>query len=181
MPNFDIDSYRANFQGGARQYLFYVKPSFPAGIALADTNIATYLVRTSTLPETTHEEIMTQWQGFDYKFAGKYTYADWTITFNVDSGADIQRMFANWMSLIHDPTTNMYSTPATYTADQQIELLGFDSKPILKYKLINAWPKSMATATLDYSSNDVVQFDVTWSYTYHVIDKGTYGKAVTFA
>lgn len=180
MPRFDIDSYRASFQGGARQYLFYYKPTFPGGIAGADTEKATYLVRATSLPETSTDEIVLNWQGFDYKIAGKYTYSDWTVTFNVDMDAKIQQMMMNWASMIHDPTTNIYSAPATYFADQQIELLGYDGNPIMKYKLYGAWPKSIGTATLDYSANDVVQFDVTFTYIYHVSDNAKYGGTVTF-
>ena len=180
MPRFDIDSYRASFQGGARQYLFYVKPVFPAGIPGADTELATYLVRTSSLPETMTEEITTQWQGFDYKQPGKFTFSDWNITFNVDLKANIQTMFMNWIVATHDPTTNMYQLPSNLMSDQQLELLGIDSKPILKYKLIAAWPKAMTAVTLDYGSNDVAQFDVTFAYIYHVTDKAQYGVMPTF-
>jgi len=180
MPKFDIDSYRANFQGGARAYLFYFKPNFPSAVG-GDTEKATYLVRSTSLPETSSDEIVTNWHGFDFKMAGKYTYTDWTVTFNVDRDAAIQQMFHNWAALIHDPTTNIYSAPSVYFADQQLELLDLDSKPILKYKLVGAWPKTIATATLDYSTNDVVQFDVTFTYLYHVIDKTKYGASVSFA
>lgn len=180
MPRFDIDSYRASFQGGARQYLFYYKPMFPAGVAGTDTEKATYLVRAINLPETTSDEIMTNWQGFDFKFAGKYTYGDWTVTFNVDIDAKIQQMFMQWAQLVHDPTTNLYTPPNLYMVDQQLELLGYDGKPIMKYKLFGAWPKSVGTATLDYSANDVVQFDMTFTYIYHISDNVSYGATVTF-
>jgi hypothetical protein len=181
MARFDIDSYRANFQGGARQYLFYFKPNFPGAVAGANPEIATFLVRATTLPETTSEEITLNWQGFDMKVAGKYTYADWTVTFNVDMDAKIEQMFHNWATLIHDPTTNVYSKPTDYFADQQIELLGIDGNPVMKYKLIGAWPKSIGQSTLDYSANDVLQFDVNFTYIYHTTDVGTYGKPPTYS
>lgn len=178
---FDINSYRASFQGGARQYLFYYKPNFPGGVAGIDISSATYLVRTTVLPETTTEEIMVNWQGFDFKVAGKYTYADWTVTFNVDLDARIQTMFHNWSALIHDPTTNVYKRPALYFADQQVELLDLDGKVLMKYKLMGAWPKTVGQATLDYASNEVVQFDVTFAYIYHTVDKAMYGQPPTYA
>jgi len=181
MPKFDIDSYRSNFQGGARQYLFYFKPLFPTGVIGADTEVATYLVRTASLPETSSDEIMMNWQGFDYKIAGKYTYSDWNVTFNVDIDAKIQQMFHNWASLIHDPTTNKYTVPSKYMMDQQIELLNLEGIPITKYKLFGAWPKMVGNANLDYSANDVVQFDVTFTYIYHVVDIAKYGVQATFA
>lgn len=178
---FDIDAYRANFQGGARQYLFYFKPNFPSGVMGANPEVATYLVRSTTLPETTMDEINLNWQGYDFKVAGKYTYNDWQVTFNVDVDVKIQQMFHNWTTLIHDPTTNIHTQPTNYFADQQIELLGLDGMPIQKYKLLGAWPKSIGQVTLDYSSNDVVQFDVNFTYVYHTTDAGKYGKPPTYA
>lgn len=178
-PRFDIDSYRANFQGGARSYLFYYKPVFPASIG-ASSEIATYLVRTTSLPETTIDEIPLAWQGFDFKVAGKYTYSDWNVTFNCDADANIQKYFHQWMALIHDPTTNVYSNPTNYMVDQQLELLGLTGSPIMKYKLFACWPKMIGNATLDYSQNDVIQFDITFTYLYHVTDKAAYGVVPTF-
>lgn len=180
MARFDIDTYRASFQGGARQYLFYYKPTFPAGVTGANTEVATFLVRATTLPETTTEEIMLNWQGFDFKVPGKYTYADWTVTFNVDVDSKIQQMYHNWASLIHDPTTNIYSLPAKTWADQQIELIGLEGNVMQKYKLVGAWPKMIGQATLDYSANDVLQFDVTFTYIYHTTDVAKYGKAPSY-
>lgn len=181
MPKFDVDSYRSNFQGGARAYLFYFKPVFPGSIAGADSELATYLVRSTSLPETTSDEILTNWQGFDYKVAGKYTYSDWSVSFNVDASARVLTMFNNWVSLIHDPTSNIYSQPSKYMVDQQVELLGLDGTAITKYKLFAAWPKMIGNSTLDYGSNDTVQFDITFTYLYHVTDKSTYAVKSTFA
>ena len=189
MPRFDIDSYRSNFQGGARQYLFYYKPVFPSNIGggigggsdSGGTDVATYLVRTTSLPEISMDEIVLNWQGFDYKMAGKYTYADWTVTFNVDVDAKVLQLFNNWATLIHDPTTNKFTLPRDYMVDQQVELLDLAGAPIAKYKLFGAWPKMIGASTLDYSSNDVVQFDVTFTYIYHVTDLVKYGINPTFA
>lgn len=179
MAGFDVDSYRANFQGGARAYLFYYKPLFPNAVA-GNTDKATYLVRATSLPETTIDEIPLAWQGFDFKVAGKYTYTDWTVTFNCDADADVQKYFHNWMSIIHDPTTNIYTSPRDTMVDQQLELLGLDGKPIMKYKLYAAWPKVIGNSSLDYANNEVVQFDITFAYVYHVTSNATYGVTPTF-
>ena len=180
MPKFDIDSYRASFGAGLRSYLFYYKPLFPTSIS-ADSELATYLVRSTSLPDVTNDEIITNWQGFDYKIAGKLTFADWSVQFNVDINAKIEQMFHNWAALIHDPTTNIYSLPTNYMVDQQIELLGLDGNPVTKYKLYGAWPKMVGNSTLDYSANDTLQFEVTFTYVYHVMDLATYGVAPTFS
>lgn len=173
MARFDIDSYRGNFQGGARSYLFYYKPLFPGEIG-GNTDKATYLVRTTSLPETSIDEIPLAWQGFDFKVAGKYTYSDWTVTFNCDADANILSTFHSWMRLIHDPTSNKYSLPSIYMQDQQLELLSLVGDPIAKYKLYGCWPKSIGNSSLDYAQNDVVQFDITFCYIYHVVDRVQY-------
>ena len=180
MPRFDIDSYRSSFGSGARSYLFYYKPLFPTSIAGVDSELATYLVKSTSLPETMHDEIITNWQGFDYKVAGKATFSDWTVSFNVDANAKIQTMYHNWAALIHDPSTNIYSQPSLYMVDQQVELLGLDGKPIEKYKLFGAWPKMIGNATLDYSANDNLTFDVTFTYIYHLTDTAKYAVTPTF-
>lgn len=180
MPAIDIDSYRSNFTGGAKSYLFYYKPVFPPGVE-GDTEQATYLVRATTLPETAIEEITTNWQGFDYRFAGKYTYSDWSVTFNCDADAVIHQSFNDWLRLIHDPTSNTYTTPAVYMNDQELELLGVNGLSIEKYKLYGAWPKNIGPITLDYSQNDVVTFDVTFAYIYHACSKVNYNVPPSFA
>ncbi|MFA5196796.1 MAG: phage tail protein [Bacteroidales bacterium] len=181
MASIDIDSYRANFNGGAKAFMFYYKPIFPGEVTAVDTEKSTYLVRSTTLPETTIEEITTNWQGFDYRFAGKYTYSDWTVTFNCDSKSDVHVAFGDWMRMIHDPTSNIYTEPNTYMVEQELHLLGVDGLPIQKYKLYGAWPKSIGPITLDYATNDVCTFDITFSYVYHLSDKVGYATGGTFA
>lgn len=180
MPGFNIDAYRANFQGGARSYLFYFKPLFPAEVN-GDTEKSTYLVRTTSLPETSIDEIPLSWQGFDFKVAGKYTYSDWTVTFNCDANANILGTFHDWAKLIHDPTDNKATLPSVYMKDQQLELLNLQGEPITKYKLFGVWPKVIGNSSLDYSQNDVVQFDITFSYLYHTMDKANYAVPSTLA
>jgi hypothetical protein len=171
MPGFDIESFRAKFQAGARGYLFYVKPVFPLGIG-ADTDQATYLVRSSSLPESSNEEIVTQWQGFDYKTAGKKTYSPWEVTFNVDTGADLLKWYLEWSRIILDPTTNIHGSPTDYMVDQQVELLGLDGEPIIKYKMIGAWPQTVGAVALDYATSDFAQVAVTFTYQYFLVDRG---------
>ncbi len=171
MPDigFNLNDYVAHFKGGARQYLFYFAPSFPTGVLKGSDLSPTYLVRSTTLPGSDFEEIITNWQGYDYKIAGKRVYADWTVTFNVDRMAKILSTFKTWERVILDPTSNVHGAPDRYLSDQHIILLDGNGNNLVKYKLIGAWPKSIADITLDYATSDVAQFDVTFSYQYHVV------------
>jgi hypothetical protein len=179
MPTIDIDSYRGAFTGGAKSYMFYYRPSFPGGFG--DTEQSTYLVRATTMPETAIEEITTNWQGQDFKFAGKYTFSDWSVTFNCDAKATIYKSFGNWMNLVHDPTSNSHSLPNEYMVSQNLEMLGPDGSPIQRLFLYKAWPKNIGPITLDYSQNDVSTFDVTYSYIYHAMEGVNYDHKPSFA
>lgn len=167
MPDINIDYFKSRFQGGMRQYMFYFKPQFPDGGSMED---AIYLVRTTTAPENTIEEVTANWQGYDVKVAGRSTFPDFTVTFNADNDANIMKRFYRWMEAAHDPVTNQHAVVlADYMMDQTLEMLGLDGTVRLTYKLYNAWPKTVSGPSLDYSSNDLVQFDVTFAYTHHEI------------
>jgi hypothetical protein len=176
---FNLDDFKSHFETGARSYLFYVKPVIPR--ALNYTSEATYLVKSTSLPASTIEEIITQWQGADYKIAGKRTFAPWAVTFIVDRKADIQKYFLNWMNLILDPTTNIHGMPSEYFQTQEVWLLGNSGQPIIKYQLKYAWPQEVGAVTLDYTNNDLAQFDVNFSYQYHVADTATYSISQSFS
>ena len=171
MPNFDIESFKSNFEGGAKSYLFYFLPRFPAIDKFGlDGDKVTYLVKSTTLPENTLEEILTNWQGADYKMAGKYTYADFTITFNVDKDAKILKLFHSWQDLIHNPVTNVHSVPSIYMVDQQrLQLLDNDGNAAVTYILHHTWPKSIGPVTLDYATNEIATVEITFTYQYHTI------------
>jgi hypothetical protein len=179
---FNLDSFRSNFHTGARAYLFYIKPMLPSSVTnrLGSQSKISYLVRSSMLPDNTLEEIPASWQGYDYKVAGKYTFMDWTVTFNVDLAANLYKMFIDWQRLIHDPSSNVHRTPNEYFADQELQLLGLSGSPIMQYKLYGAWPKTVGQISLDYAQNDYAMFDVTFSYQYHLCDSISYESQPTF-
>lgn len=172
MPTrFTIDGFKSNFRDGQRSNLFYFLPNFPGFAQTGDMNNdrSTYLVRTTNLPSSTLEEILLNWQGYDFPIAGKHTFADMSVTFNTDHDAYIRQNFELWINKIHDPVTNEYALLNEYMLDQRLQLLGNDGEPVLEFTLHDAWPKEVGQATLDYTSNDITQFDVTIRYAYHTV------------
>ena len=172
MPGFNLESFKSNFSGGARSYLFYFLPQFPASVGGGmSTEQASYLVRTTALPETTFEESIVAWQGFDFKFAGKHTFAPLEVEFNVDRKADIRMLFENWMNLIHNSQTNEWAPLEEYMVNQTILLLDYDGTPTMDYRLFYAWPSNVGPVTLDYQGTETAIFSVTFTYAYHTIGK----------
>jgi hypothetical protein len=171
--DFNIEAFKSRFSGGARGYLFYFLPRFPAGISVGgmDSDTVTYLVKTTSLPENTKDEGIIPWQGMDFKYASKSTFTDFTVNFNVDRKAKIRVLYENWMDLIHNPVTNEFSPIDVYMVDQRVQLLDYDGSPTVTYTLFNAWPKTLGPIELDYAGTEVAMFDVTFTYTHHKVEE----------
>lgn len=170
MPEFNIDAFMANFKGGAKDYLFYFIPSFPnIGGATPDVERTTYLVRSTNTPEANIEVITNPYQGYEFKHAGPHRFAEQTVTFNTDKDANILDSFIGWSNFIHNIRTNEYQDTDAYMKTQTLQLLGNSGNVIKEYKLIGSWPSVVGSATLDYSSTDVLQFEVTFVYQYFTV------------
>ena len=105
----------------------------------------------------------------DWKFAGKHTYTDITITFNVDKKAEVRETFEQWSNLVHDPETNFFGTHDTYMIDQKLQMLGYQGEVILEFNIHDAWPKEISQVTMDHSSTEIATFDVSFTYSYHTL------------
>jgi hypothetical protein len=166
--SFNIEAFKARFGDGAKSSLFYYQPQWPAGLnASVNQEDAIYLVKTAQMPSTALEEVVLNWQGFDWKFPGKHTYTDVVITFNVDKDARVRQTFEEWSNLCHNPVTNFYATHDVYMSDQRLQMIGYEGQVILEFTLHDAWPKEVAQIQMDYSQTEVAQFDVTFTYSYH--------------
>ena len=170
-----IDDFVSSFgkYGGARPYLFKWIPDMKVG----SNSDAMYMVKATSLPESTIEEIPIHWQGMASKLPGTRIYSDWTITVNCDNGWTIRQNFEAWMDLINDwyieDETGNNSGESSFASDrndylstQRLRLLDYNLNTTKTVTLYQAWPKSVGAVTLDYSSQEVASFDITFSYLY---------------
>lgn len=173
VASFDITSFKAQFEGGARSYLFYWVPDWPSAVSTktfgSQATDAGILVRSTTLPGDNVEEIMVNWQGADLKMPGKRVMGDWTVTLNTDRKADLRRAFNEWMIGLHNLKTGDYGRD--YCADQTLEMLDYEGNTIRTVKIADAWVKSVGPIELDYSAQDIAMFDVTFSYLHQKVTK----------
>lgn len=141
-----------------------------------DTSGLPMMVRSTTLPSSTMTDSITNWMGQDVKMGGKQTFEDWTVTFNIDSEGVLLSNFYEWQKVAHDPEFNTYGNHDSYFSDQSLYLLNGEGASVCEYKLFGAWPKIIGAVTLDYSSIDVSQVDITFSYQYHTVRKNVEGS-----
>ena len=168
---FPIDAFRAKFKDGARGYLFYITPVFPSISSLGTTSVDyAYLVRSSSIPNSTLGEIQTPWQGHKYKLAATQQFNNFTIDFTVDTNATLYTIYKAWCDYIHNPATNVHGDPTVYMVDQTLQMIGGDGVSlVMGFQLYGAWPQSISEIRLDYNAQDLATFSVTYVYQYHQI------------
>lgn len=184
--SFDIDTYKTRFLGGARQYLFFALLEFPISIGYgygnqsslwtafgygSNADVFPYLVRSTSLPDSSLEEIQVAYPGHPFKMAGGRSYGDWQVSFNVDEKGKILQVFNRWHNLIYDPVSQSASEPETYMVNQQLFLIDGTGEATVGYTLVNAWPKAISQTGLDYASSDIATVDVTFSYQFFQLHK----------
>lgn len=170
MPGFHVKDLKGQVNAYARGYLFNILiDSAPPASGLT-SDPTPYLVRSSSLPGGTIDPIEVPWQGMQYKIGSTHTFDNWSCTFNVDMESQIRKNFLQWQRAIHNPEDNVQGLPKEYFGVIKLELLHVDGSVLLTYTLHDAWPTEVGEISLDYSSKDVAQFDVTFSMNYYTTD-----------
>ena len=184
---FSIDNFINEFAGGAKSFLFVWEPEIRKAdgslLAPMTAQKRRYLVKSSSFPASSVEEINVELQGVNFKMGGKRSYEDWNIQLNVDVDGKIRYELEEWMNAIHkvSDTENKHFYLDRYTSTQRFKILKGDGNfgdPLLEIILYNAWPKSIGSIALDYSSTDFAQFDLTFAYQYHVIKEPVMTPAI---
>lgn len=185
--SFDIDTYKTRFLGGARAYLFYALLQFPSAVTKSikpsqsakswftpfgqgsASDFVPYLVKSTSIPETSFEEAVIPFPGHSFKMAaGARNYGNWSISFNIDEKTKILDLFNSWHNIIYNPVTQKSSEPAVYMKEQQLYLINGSGEATRKFTLYNAWPVAIGATSLDYSSTEIATVDVTFSYQYYL-------------
>jgi len=172
---FNVDAFRSQglVLGGARPSLFRVLMQFP-GAAPGDTERASFLIRSTSLPASTVSSIPVPYFGRTIKVAGDRTFEDWSITIMNDEDFDLRNSFEAWLNAINAHASNRAASPGAdfYKVDLIVQQYGKagpsnDSGVIRQYKLNGAFPVSIGAISLDWdSTNTIESFDVTFSYDY---------------
>lgn len=167
-----IDEYLSWFKGGQKQYLFEVLLNIPG----YENNVllTKHHVRSTSIPESTFEEIVIPYAGLSYKMAGNRNYGDWTVSFNLDSKNVLLSSLREWHDKIFSVTKFSQESHGQdkYMRDQTFNLMDESGNILTKYKLISAWPKSVGAVNFDYASSDIATVDVTFSYQFYITNDG---------
>ena len=168
-----LTSFKAGVNGNfARAYLFYAKIQAPT-TATTIPDSQKFLVRSTSMPQSTITPLEVPYQGMLYKVGGTQEFAEWECTFNADNAMALRSSFIAWQTSVHNPITNAHGKPTDYFGTVQIEMLDpfqdFTGEATAKYvaTLNNCWPSTVGAIDLAYDSKEVAQFSVTFTYNWH--------------
>ena len=98
--------------------------------------------------------------------------AQWTTTIYNDEFMATRNHIENWMEQLNSHATNKRASGMQrildYTGQLSISQLSKinSSSETKDYIFVNAWPSSIGEITVDWETNDIQTYDVTWEYAY---------------
>ena len=175
---FTVSNFKANMSkggGGARPSLFSVSINNSFDASLSFTTNENLLVKATSIPAANIAALPINYAGRAYKWNGFRTFDNWTVTVLNDETFGQRNKIMQWMRSISGRLDgDRSSTLGDHVSGNgifkegtaTITQFGTDGEPKQKYKFHNLWPTELAGIPLDWSSDAVEEYTVTWAYDY---------------
>ena len=173
---FTVSSFKSNMAaggGGARPTLFSVEINCSFDASLSFTKNENLLCKATSIPAANIAALPLNYAGRAYKWNGFRTFDNWTVTVVNDETFGQRNKIMEWMRRISGKMdgdrTQKYgdhmSTGGIFKeGTATITQFGTDGTAKQKYKIHNMWPTELAGIPLDWSSDAVEEYTVTWAY-----------------
>lgn len=155
--------------GLARTNRFSVMIPFPTSAGNTQPQKVLILCDSVTMPGIGMQTAQQRIWGEQRDFPTEFTFEDVTFTFYVDANLTVKQLFEEWMTNIRNPQTRTFNYYSNYITDIDIYVhtVADGETPIHSVTLHEAYPKSLAPITLDYSSKEVMKYSVTMNYKWY--------------
>ena len=165
---FSIDTFTSKFtDGGALASLFKAKLLSTKGTSGdVGTGDFEFLCKATTLPGDTIDVATITYMGRGINIPSNRAAVQWTTTIYNDEKMKTRN---NRSSNNHSTNkrTNGMQRILDYTGSLTVEQLSkTDSGPTKTYTFVNAWPSAVGEITVDWETNDIQTYDVTWEFSY---------------
>ena len=131
-----------------------------------DNNLSTYALSAS-IPARNHQPLRRSYMGQNYSITGKNTSPNsFRMTVYDDSTLAMYRYMSHWINICSDPEYNR--SVGFGNASKDIELITKGVTNVLvsgRFRLEGAMPTEIGTIEMSYDNNDVMKFDITFSFT----------------
>lgn len=179
---FNVNDMRAQLvHGGARNTLFKVDVTFPAGIsAQAAARKVPFMARAAALPGTELGEIPVAYFGRTIKVAGDRRFGNWQLTCYNDEDFLVRHALESWAYTINTLQGNLAlpaaATPNQYKQDATVTQYSRTGQILRVYRFSGLFPVNVAPIQMDWGAVDQIEaFDTTFAYDYFEIVDGTTG------
>ena len=173
MASFSIDTFTAKLKaGGALASLFEAELTTTKGpqqaSAVADFK---FLCKSTTLPGDTIETAAVTYMGRAINIPANRAAATWETTVYNDEGMEIRNNIESWMEQLNSHKTNLRAANMiqiqSYTGTLKVRTFAKAGTVIPKsYEFIDAWPSAIGEITVDWETNEIQTYSVTWEYSY---------------
>jgi hypothetical protein len=160
--------------GGARPSLFEMEINFPGGLFGADRNgsvDARFLTKVSEIPGSTIGVITVPYFGRQLKIAGDRTFATLSVTILNDEAYRLRSRFEQWMNNIAEHHRSRGDVQLDhYQVDLGLRQLTRGGGNSMTYSFRDAFPTTLGTIALDWSSEAIEEYTVEFQYQYWISD-----------
>lgn len=167
--------------GGARNSLFSVQFANPVNSA-GDLKVP-FLIKASSLPESSLGNIQVPYFGRKINVAGDRTFSPWRVTVMNDEDFLIRNAMETWSTAINSLEGNINtlstSSPALYKVDASVTQYSRTGAIIRVYTMVGAYPVDVEGIGMDWGSTDQIEeFNVTFMYDNWFVSGGNTGAPI---
>ena len=173
MASFSIDSFTSKLKaGGALASLFEAELTTSKGTEDASAvQDFKFLCKATTLPGDTIDVATVTYMGRGINIPSNRAAVQWTTTVYNDEGMEIRNNIESWMEQLNSHKTNVRAAAMTqiqsYTGTLKVRTFAKAGTVSPKsYEFIDAWPSAIGEISVDWETNDIQTYDVTWEFSY---------------
>ena len=179
---FTVSSFKSNLEqggGGARPALYKISINHSSNAQQSFTSSEEILVKAASIPPANIAPLTVNYAGRAYKWSGFRTFDPWTTTIINDENFSIRNKIMEWMRTLSGkldgtrdtdygrPTKTAGVTGGPYKEGYaRVIQVGTDGEDKQKYQFYNLWPTELAEIPLDWASDMIQEYTVTWAYDY---------------
>ena len=167
----EVESYLQNYTNASALRRFLSERS---GILCSDASLPTTAYATA--------EVKDNFMGVPQQFAHTRIYTDIDFTFYIDEDYTLLKTFEGWMEYISSGANPVLSLervaffrrmryPDSYKCNT-LYITKFEKnyKKLIRYKFINAFPKSMSSVPVTYGPADILKVTVSFNYDRYIVN-----------
>ena len=163
----------AKQSGGARPALYQIDINGKASTT-SFSNEENILVKATSIPPANIAPLAVNYAGRAYKWNGFRTYDNWTVTVINDEDFGIRNKMMQWMRLVSGKFEGERNTAygdhlvgtGFFDGDATVKQLSTSGSVMQTYKFHYLWPTEIAGIPVDWSSDAIQEYTVTFAYDY---------------